>query len=883
MPVADPPAPPAAEPPSAAPAVEDAAPATADDAPPEVRFPTPTLLQMEAVECGAACLGILLSHYGQHVPLEQLRLDCGVSRDGSKASNLLRAARRYGLQAAGTKQELSALHRLARPLILFWNFNHFVVLEGFHHGRACLNDPATGPRQVPLEELDAAFTGIVLEVQPGPGFQPSGERPSLWPALLRRLTNSRGAFAYVFLCTLFMVVPGLVIPTYSRIFVDEYLVGGHADWVRPLLVAMAVTALASMALSYLREFYLLKFQTKLALTSSSHFLAHVLRLPVEFFSQRYGGEIGSRVLINDKVARILAAKLGPTVLDALLVGFYALLMLQYDVLLTFACVAIALLNVLAIRLVSRQRVDGSRRLLQEKGKLTGTAMGGLQMIETLKATGGEADFFGRWAGYQAKTLQAQQNLGYWTQCLTAVPPLLNTITTTAILALGGLRVMDGHLTMGMLVAFQALMINFTKPINNLVTFGSTVQELEGDMNRLDDVLRYPQDVRFQRSAARRATRQARVTPVSPPPPVTANGAQPVVPPPGPTAESVMLDTAGDLLGNLWKFLATATPTGADDMDGAVFRDLAGEARRGGSEPREEPSAGPSPLRNGHVPTDATGTASRNGHGTNGHRPAGVVVDQKPAVDPIAAHPPIRAPKLSGLVELRGVTFGYNPLDKPLIEDFNLVIKPGQRVALIGGSGSGKSTVARLVAGLFRPRAGEILFDGVPREQVPTRLLTGSVAVVDQEVFFFEGSIKENLAMWDATVPEADLTAAIRDACVADLIGSRPQGINGRVAEGGANFSGGQRQRLEIARALVVRPTFLILDEATSALDPTTESQIDENLRRLGCSCLVVAHRLSTIRDCDEILVMERGRVVQRGTHEGMKDVEGPYAALIGQH
>ena len=348
----------------------------------------------------------------------------------------------------------------------------------------------------------------------------------------------------------------------------------------------------------------------------------------------------------------------------------------------------------------------------------------------------------------------------------------------------------------------------------------------------------------------------------------------------------MLDTANDLFRALWKFLSTATPGAADDADTAIFRDLAREPHREEAPAETSAPAVENGSRNGHAPAPHhQGSNGANGAATSarGTVPVEIIADRKPAVDPIVELPPIRAPKLSGHVELRGVTFGYNPLDKPLIEDFNLVIKPGQRVALIGGSGSGKSTVARLVAGLFQPRAGEILFDGVPREQVPTRLLTGSVAVVDQEVFFFEGTIKENLTMWDATVPETDLTAAIRDAAVADLIGSRPQGINGRVAEGGANFSGGQRQRLEIARALVVRPTFLILDEATSALDPTTESQIDENLRRLGCSCLVVAHRLSTIRDCDEILVMERGRVVQRGTHEGMKDVEGPYAALIGQH
>ncbi|HSI12933.1 MAG TPA: NHLP family bacteriocin export ABC transporter peptidase/permease/ATPase subunit [Chthoniobacter sp.] len=712
------------------------------------RVKTPTCLQMEAVECGAASLSIILGYYKKFLPLEQLRVDCGVSRDGSKANNVLKAARKHGLEAKGFKHELETLPTLKMPVIVFWNFNHFLVLEGWKNGKVYLNNPAGGPQVVTDNDLAAGYTGVVLTFEPGKDFRPGGEPASLLPGLMRRLAGFKSALIYVFLCGLFLVIPGLVVPAFSRIFVDEYLVGSKADWVKPLLVGMTITAIISMVVTFLQKYFLLRFETKLALTTSAKFFTHVLRLPAEFFSQRFGGEIGSRVLINDKVAQVLSGQLTTTVLDMTMLGFFAVLMFQYDVVLTLTCIFLGGLNLVVNKWVARKRVDGSRRLLQESGKLMGTAMGGLQMIETLKATGGEGDFFARWAGYQAKALAAKQELGIYSQCIGALPPLLTSITTTAILGLGGMRVMNGHLTVGMLVAFQGLVGNFMKPITTFVTFGSTLQELEGDMNRLDDVLRYPQDEQYTRT----------------------------------------------------------------------------------------------------VPADS---------------------------------PLNKLIKLTGHVEFRNVTFGYSPLEKPLIEDFSIVIKPGSRVALVGGSGSGKSTCAKLVSGLYKPWSGQILFDGVPREEIPHNLLCNSIGMVDQDIFLFGGTVRDNLAMWDSTIPEINITRAAKDAAIAEVIAARPGGFASDVEEGGSNFSGGQRQRLEIARALVGDPTFLILDEATSALDPTTEREIDDAMRRRGCSCLIVAHRLSTIRDADEIIVLERGKVVQRGTHDEMKAIpDSPYAHLI---
>lgn len=717
--------------------------------PPRRRNATPTILQMEAVECGAAALAKVLAYYGRWVALEELRHECGVSRDGSKASNVLRAARKYGLEAKGFKYDsLEKLYELQFPVILFWNFNHFVVLEGFRGEKVFLNDPAQGPRVITHQELDASYSGVVLTFTPGKDFRKGGTPPTMMPALRRRLVGSESALLYVMMCGLLLVVPGLVIPTFTRMFIDDYLVGGQQWLIRPLLFAMAITMVIQGALTWLQKYYLLRLETKLALSTSSRFFNHILRLPSAYFGQRFAGEIGSRVLINDKVAKVVSGRLATTVIDSIMTVFYAVLMCFYDVGLSLLVIAISLLNVAAVKISARMRVDASRRLMQDKGKLMGTAMNGLQMIETIKATGSDSEFFARWAGYYAKTVNTEQFLQVLGQVAAMAPPFVQTLSTAAVLVLGGIKVMNGDLTVGMLVAYQTLLTSFTRPLTSFVQFGSTLQELQADMNRLDDVMRYPADKQYLQ-----------------------------------TRETLPFDP--------------------------------------------------------------------------------------------------NVVKLSGRIELRNVSFGYSPLDPPLIQDFNLTVEPGRRVALVGGSGSGKSTVAKLVSGLYEPWSGEVLFDGVPRTKLPRDLIVNSLAVVDQEVFLFGGSIAENVTMWDGTIPLQRVGRACKDAAIDDVIDAREGGYQSSVQEGGGNFSGGQCQRLEIARSLAGEPTMMILDEATSALDPTTELHIDDSLRRRGCTCVIIAHRLSTIRDADEIVVMERGKIVQRGTHDEMKDVEGPYKYLIG--
>ncbi|MEM9162102.1 MAG: cysteine peptidase family C39 domain-containing protein, partial [Cyanobacteria bacterium P01_F01_bin.4] len=409
------------------------------------RVKTPTVLQMEAVECGAAALSMVLGHYGRHVPLAELRQACGVSRDGVTAANVLKAARNYGLVAKGFKKSIESLRQLPPPFIVFWNFNHFLVVDGFDEKQVYLNDPAVGPRKVTPADFDEGYTGVTLTFEPGETFAPGGHRATALRGLKHRLQGSMGALAFCTLAGFLLVLPTLALPAFSRVFIDNVLLAKRLDWLPYVLLGMALTVALQAVLTGLQLRYLRALKVKLSVGMASRFVWHVLRLPVGFYAQRFAGEISDRIDLNDSVASVLSGRLTTTAISMVMIVFYAIAMLQYDIPLTLIVVAFAATNVIVLQWVSRQRVDANRRLIQEYGKASGVGIAGLQSIETLKASGLESDFFARWAGYYTKAINAQQELGLTNRLLGLLPSLLSTLAALSLLIIGGWRVIHGSL------------------------------------------------------------------------------------------------------------------------------------------------------------------------------------------------------------------------------------------------------------------------------------------------------------------------------------------------------------------------------------------------------------------------------------------------------
>lgn len=705
---------------------------------------TPVILQMEATECGAAALGIILAYHERYVSLAELRTECGVSRDGSKAINMLKAARRYGLSARAAKiEEWETITQLTLPCIVFWEFDHFIVVEGVRGDYVYVNDPAIGRRTISTDEFDRSFTGVVLVFEPEPNFEKGGKQFSSLETIKERIIPYRDAITYIILVSLGLVIPGIIIPGFSKIFIDDILIANMHQWILPLLFGMLLTAVLRSIFTWFLQTRLLRLQTQLLLTTSVQFLWHVLRLPINFFYQRYVGDIDARLAANDRVAHILSGDVTSSIVSLLTIVFYAIVMLFISWPLALIGIFITLVNATLFYYVSQYLSDVNYRLVQEQGKLVGVEMNGLQIIETLKASAAEDAFFQRWAGYHARIINSQQHAALYSLLLESLPQLLSGLTTVIILGLGSWQVMQGQLSLGSLVAFQSLLASFNAPVFTLLGLGTEIQEIRGDFARLNDVLQHPEDPRFK-------------------------------------------------------------------------------------------------------------------------------LNDK-AISPTA--------KIEGTLEVNDISFGYSPLDPPLIENFNLTLKPGERIAIVGATGSGKSTVAKLITGLYQPWSGTIRLNKQPIGEISPALFANSIALVDQESSLFEGSVRDNVTLWDKKIPDSIILQALGDASISDVIKTRNDGIDSYVAENGSNFSGGQRQRLEIARALVTKPAILILDEATSDLDAMVEEQIYSRLKEQKYTMLIIAHRLSTIKDCDQILVLDHGKLIQQGTHQELMAQEGLYQQL----
>ena len=706
----------------------------------------PVVMQLEALECGAACLTMILAYYKKWIPLEQVRSDCGVSRDGSNAKNILLAARSYGLEASAYKAEPEALKKSGLfPCIIHWNFEHFVVLDGFRRGKAVLNDPARGKVTVSAEEFDRSFTGVCMFFEPGASFEPSGSRKSTIEFAKKRLAGTGAVMAFVVLISLFSAAFGLINPAMTRIFMDRLLTGRNPGWVMPFLIIMIVLAIIQIAVAWIQAIYELRIQGKLAVVGNMTYMWKLMKLPMEFFSQRMAGDLLQRQSTNATIAGSLVNTFAPLVLNTAMMFVYLFVMLRQSVLLTLVGVLSMLINLLMSILISKKRINISRVSQRDSGKLAGATMTGMKMIETIKASGSENGFFRRWSGLQASVNSQQVKFSKLQAGIGLVAPIVSEAANILIMVLGVYLTMHGKFTVGMILAFQSFLGSFMGPVAVLISASQTIQEMRTDMERIDDVMEYPD---------------------------------------APALKDRPLD------------------------ENTVYR------------------------------------------------------------------------KLSGAIEIKNITFGYAKLSKPLIEDFSMSIKPGSRVAFVGPSGCGKSTISKLISGLYEPWSGEILFDGKPISEINRSVFSASLAVVDQDITLFEDTISDNIRMWDNTIEDFEVILAARDAQIHEDIIAREGGYKRKLTEGGSDLSGGQRQRMELARVLAQDPTILILDEATSALDAKTEYNVIKSIADRGITCIIVAHRLSTIRDCDEIVVLENGNVAERGTHEELYKKGGLYTSLV---
>ncbi len=705
---------------------------------------TPTIYQMEATECGAASLSMIFGYFGKYIPLEQMRIETGVSRDGCNAANIMRCAKKYGLECHGYRRELEALRSIDLPCIIHWNFDHFVVFEGFKGEYAYLNDPAIGRRRLTPEELDDGFTGIVLTFKLTDAFQKEKKKRTSYSFIQSRLKGQYGILFKLMYIGLLLVFPGLVLPVLSQIFMDDILVGGYTDWITKLLVFMGALVLLKVGLTYYRSMVLQRLRAKMTLVSGYAFLRHMLRLPVSFFDQRYAGDLVERMESNTSINQFLAGELAETVLNVFVAAFYFVVLIFYSPIMT----AVGMVDVgicLAAVFVSNKVISGTTMKLQiSGGKLYGAVCAGLNITDTIKASGAETEYTARILGFQAKQANLEQELNRYQQIADAIPQAAGKISDALLLMVGGILVINGEMTLGMLLAFNSLFDSFSEPVNQLVGFIQKIQKLKADLNRVEDINNYAQDERYLDKKQKEISRR----------------------------------------------------------------------------------------------------------------------------------------KLSGEIELKDISFGYSALKPPLVEGFNFHLNSGDSIAFVGASGCGKSTVSKMVSGLYRPWTGEVLVDGKNMTEVPTEVLNASIATVSQNIVLFSGSVRDNLTMWNPAILEEDMIEAAKDACIHDFIMQQKDGYDYQLSEGATNVSGGQRQRLEIARALATKPTILIMDEATSALDPIVEKQILDNIKKRGCTCVIVAHRLSAIRDCNQIIVMDRGKIVQRGTHRSLKDEEGYYRTFV---
>lgn len=702
----------------------------------------PIVLQMTTTQCGAACLTMVLNYYGRAVSLAELADQMDVGRDGTTALAIAQAARQHGLQVHAYTGEPAMFAELPLPVILHWNFSHFVVLEQWSAAGAVIVDPASGRRPVAPAEFDRSFTGVFLTLTPGATFtrRRATRKAALWRQQLSRLLIQSGAWRTglrALVATVALQGVAVTFPLLTKLIVDRVVPQQQLGLLPLLSAGIGMVVLMQLIIGFVRQSVLIRLQAEVDTGLMAGFLEHLLALPYRFYQQRTSGDLLMRLSSNSVMRELLTTQTISAVMDGVLVVTFLVILLYQAPTFGLLAVGIGLCQVLLLLASTSRMHDLAQRHLATQAETQAYLVEALAGINLVKATGAEMPVMQRWSDLHHKglavTLEKQR-------LAALVDTLLRSLQIAAplvLLLIGAQQVMAGTLTLGAMLALNSMALGFLAPLDTLVASGQQFQSVGAHLARLADVLE--------------------------------------------------------------------------------------------AEPEE----------NGML-----------------------------------------AVELQGEIDLHGVSFRYDRHSAPVLQDISLQIEPGQKVAIVGHSGSGKSTLARLLLGLHQPTSGQICYDGVPLLALDRQALRQQIGVVLQEVFLFSGSIRQNLAFGQHDLPLEALLEATRLACIDRDIAHMPMDFETMVAEGGAGLSGGQRQRLALARALVRKPAILLLDEATSHLDTTTEAQIEANLRQIGCTQIVIAHRLSTVRQADLIVVMDKGRIVEQGTHDELVAKGGVYAGMV---